>query len=316
ADKMKIRQYIEYWFLLSIVFMANTMPLAFTFWFAGALADFVFFILKIRVTETVDNLKTAFGSGKTEKDLKKLARKVYRNFLMMSVESMRIPHMSDDEIKAVTVMHGIEHIENALKKGRGMVFVSCHYGNWELMGTAMRANGFPVTYIDGEQKNKLVEDYMSRLRLDSGIKLIERKHALRGAIRTLKNNEILALMSDQNAGPDGVFVDFFGKPASTPQGAAAFSLKTGAPIVLGYNVPDEARRCNNVYFMPIEPELTGNEEKDIFIITQNFTRKFEEFIAREPQHYFWLHRRWKYSPKTNNVAVLGLHPIQPKNRQP
>ncbi|OGS19141.1 MAG: hypothetical protein A3J83_01550 [Elusimicrobia bacterium RIFOXYA2_FULL_40_6] len=291
---MKIRQYIEYWILLTIVFMVKILPLFVSLWIARMLADFVFFVPKIRVKVTLENLKTAFGD-KSEKELKILARRVYRNFLMMAIESLLIPGMSDEKIKKTVTMVGLEHIERALKKGRGMIFVACHYGNWELMGTAIRAYGHPITYIDGEQKNKFVEDFMSKLRLDSGIKLIERKNALRGVIKTVRNNEILALLSDQNAGPDGVFVNFFGKLASTPQGAAAFSIRTGAPIVLGYNVPSNDRLHNTVYFFPIEPELSGDEKKDIFAITEAFTNKFEEFIKEKPEHYFWLHRRWKFS---------------------
>ncbi|MBU0951495.1 MAG: lysophospholipid acyltransferase family protein [Elusimicrobia bacterium] len=293
---MKIRQYFEYWILQIIVFSVKVLPLSVSLGLARILADFVFFVPKIRVKVTQDNLKIAFGNNKSEKELKALARKVYRNFLMMAIESLRIPRLSDAEIKKNVTMVGLEHIENALKKGKGMIFVACHYGNWELMGTAIKANGYPITYIDGEQKNKLVEDFMSKLRLDSGIKLIERKNALRGVIKTVRSNEILALLSDQNAGPDGVFVDFFGKLASTPQGAAAFSIRIGAPIVLGYNVPDEGRMHNTVHFTPIAPKLTGDEKKDIFIITQEFTKKFEEFIKEKPEHYFWLHRRWKASP--------------------
>ncbi|OGS20333.1 MAG: hypothetical protein A2252_07870 [Elusimicrobia bacterium RIFOXYA2_FULL_39_19] len=293
---MIIRFYIEYWLLLATVFVIRTVPFKAAVWIAQALADFAFDVLKIRIKVTTENLKTAFGNKMTDEQIKVLAKKVYRNFMVTSMEFIRIPNMTYDEVRAMTTIVGVEHLEKGLKRGKGIILVACHYGNWEMMGTAIRANGYPITYIDGEQKNIFVEKFITNNRIKSGIKLIARKNALRGVIKTVKNNEILALLSDQNAGPEGVFVDFFGKPASTPQGAAAFVLKTGASMVLAYNVPSDDRKHNTVYLETIEINPTGNQEKDIFTITETFSKKFEKFIAEKPEHYFWLHRKWKSRP--------------------
>lgn len=293
---MIIKHLFEYIVLLFFCAIVRMLPIKISFFIMDLLTDFVFFVLRIRVKIVLENLKTAFGNTKSYRELYDIAHQVYRNFGRTVVEIILLPTYSMEKIKNMVRVNNIQYLDKVLSRKKGGIIVSGHIGNWELMGTLIFALGYPMNFVIGEQRNKFADNLLNSYRIKKGIKLIPRQFALRRVLKVLKNNEFVALLSDQDAGEGGVFVNFFNKLASTPGGAALFSLKSGATIILAIGIPNENRSCHNLFFEEIDIKLVNNKEQDIFLLTQEFTKKLEEYVTKYPEHYFWLHKRWKTSP--------------------
>ena len=156
--------------------------------------------------------------------------------------------------------------------------------------------GYPVTYVVTDQTNPLVDEWLVRMRRSAGIEIVRRDEAARGVLSALKRNRTVAMLCDQDAGGTGVFVPFFGRPASTPRGPALFHLRTGTPIIF-VAAPLEPNGKYVVTFEEMQfTGLSGDRENDEKMITEQITRRLETEVRRRPEQWLWLHRRWKSSP--------------------
>lgn len=260
------------------------------------LGDLAFSVFRVRRAVTMRQLSRALGSEHTERELERIAREAYRNFGRMTFEYARFPRLTKREVDATVRVTGGEHLSDALAGGKGAILVAAHFGNWEL-AAALAMMGYPVSFLVGEQHNTLVDGLMNRLRRRFGVETIPLTGSLRGVFRALRANRIVAMLSDQDAGKRGVFVDFFGRPASTPYGPARFAAATGAPLIPGVAVRHPGGRHELVVSPPVSPVPAGTPPEDAAcVLTQAYTRVFEDFIRRHPDQYFWMHRRWKTRP--------------------
>jgi len=174
------------------------------------------------------NLRLAFGDEKSERELRELARACYRHLGMCLTEFLRLPAMSPEDIRRMAELRGSEHLRAALQEGRGAILLTGHIGNWELAGSRIAAEGYPVVVIARAQRDNEITEHVRKTREEMGLKVLHRDVAVRGSLRALRENKVVGILLDQNAGDDGVFVEFFGHLASTAPGAAAFALRTGA----------------------------------------------------------------------------------------
>lgn len=214
----------------------------------------------------------------------------------MTLEYMRFPAFNKEKILSLCSLEGTQNFDWALKNGKGGVVVAGHFGNWELMGAAIALKGYPVSFLVGEQHNKMVDDRMNNHRSLMGIQIIHMGVAVRGVIKALRSNEFVALLSDQDAGKEGVFIDFFGIPSSTHQGPAIFALKTGAPILFGTAIRLPKGRHRMVCEVLTFDHLKGLTLENIREVTQAYSSLLEKWIRRYPDHWFWMHKRWKSKP--------------------
>jgi KDO2-lipid IV(A) lauroyltransferase len=193
-------------------------------------------------------------------------------------------------------VEGLEHFDAALQAGRGAVLFTGHFGNWELFGAAAVAHGYSIHFLVGEQSNRRVDDLMNDLRRAQGIGIISRHVALKKVLRALKDNQMVALLADQNVRKGGVFVDFLGRPASTARGPAMFAIRNGAPLVCGFIYRERGGGHVATLEAPLyaDPSLEG--EAQLVDLTQRFTDRLAEWVRRHPDEYFWAHRRWKTRP--------------------
>lgn len=291
----KIRHRIEYFLLLAVMLLTWMASLKMVILMADLLGWFTFSVLRVRRKVVLDNLSWAFPE-KSKKERLAIAARTYKNFAKMVLEYTRFPLLDRKTIFSLCKIEGLENLDWALEKGKGAVLVAGHYGNWELMGAAFAQMGYPISFLVGEQHNKLVDDMMNYYRELMGIRIIHMGIAVRGVIKTLRNNEFVAMLSDQDAGQEGVFVDFFGRKSSVHQGPAVFALKTGASVVFGsaIRLPRGRHRivCERLSF----DHLDGLTPENILEVTQTYTNLLERMIRSHPDHWFWMHRRWKTSP--------------------
>jgi KDO2-lipid IV(A) lauroyltransferase len=249
------------------------------------------------------NLRLAFGDEKTGGELAHIRRECYRHLGLCLAEFMRLPNMSAGEIRTLAELRGREHIEAALAAGRGAILLTGHVGNWEIAGSRIAAEGRSVNVIARAQRDDEITDYIRRTREEMGMRVLHREVAVRNSLRALHRNELLGILLDQNAGEDGVFVDFFGHLASTAPGAAAFALNTRAAVLptFGWRRPDNTHTVE--IGAPVPLIETGDREADLVANTARYTKIIERRIRLHPEQWFWLHKRWKARPPDESTRI-------------
>jgi KDO2-lipid IV(A) lauroyltransferase len=242
------------------------------------------------------HLTRIFGEERSPEELVRVARESYENFGRMVFEYARFSRLDDRAARALVTVTGREHLDAALGGGRGGILVAGHFGNWELAAT-LAGMGYPITFLVGEQHNVLVDGLMNRLRAGLGVEIVPLTGSLLGVFRALRQNRIVAMLSDQDAGKSGVFVDFLGLPASTPYGPGRLAARTDAPLLPGMAVRRGRARHELVVCPAVGPPPPGaDDEEAVRHYTRGYTSAFEEFIRLYPEQYFWMHRRWKTRP--------------------
>ncbi|CAN5873961.1 hypothetical protein BH23PLA1_BH23PLA1_31710 [soil metagenome] len=189
-------------------------------------------------------------------------------------------------------------------RGGPIILLTGHFGNWEMAGYLFGVFGFPSSSVARTLDNPYLERFLRSFRMRTGQKLIPKKGGYEEMLQVLEGGGVLSFLADQDAGQRGLYVDFFGRPASTHKAIALLAIEHNAPIVVGF-----ARRigpgfryevgCEEI----IEPgDLTGTAE-DVRLMTQRYTSALERVIRRDPEQYLWLHRRWKHQPKAKKGAA-------------
>lgn len=283
--------------LLFLARYAHLIPRAILYPLARALGSSVMAISPRHRRIVMSNLRLAFGAEKSEAELRVIARRFYQNFAKGLFEFLRMPAMTREEIKATARLEGEEHLQQAMAAGRGAILISAHYGNWETAAAYFAISGYgPLNAIARSQRDQEVTELLTSVRTYGGLRLVPREGAIRECTDRLAHNELVGIMIDQNAGDHGVFVEFFGKLASTAAGAAVLAIRTESPVIAAFCVrqPDETQKC--IILPPLRIQRTGDVESDVVANTAVFTRIVEQAVREHPDHWFWLHRRWKARP--------------------
>lgn len=249
------------------------------------------------------NLRLAFGNEKSERELAALAKACYRHFGLCMTEFIRLPAMVPEEIRRLAEMRGKERIDAALARGNGAILLTGHLGNWEVTGSRIAAEGYPLSVIARAQRDDEITEYVRQTRERLGMRVFHRDIAVRASLKALRQNELVGILMDQNAGEEGVFVDFFGHLASTAPGAAAFALRTGAVVLpaFGWRNPDNTHTVQ--VSEPVALIRTGDHEHDLRANTAEYTKVIENQIRLHPEQWFWLHKRWKARPPEELAAA-------------
>lgn len=221
----------------------------------------------------------------------------FQNLGRMLADFAHFPHWNRANIEQFVVYDGFEHFERAKSLEKGMLFLTAHFGNWELGSFAHGAYGHPVNFVARRLDNPLIDSLINRYRRLSGGRPIEKSGFARQALRALHRDESVGILIDQNMLPaEGVFVNFFGLPASTTTSPARVAQKTGAPLILGLVIWDSALRKYRLRFESVGWIERPDSEEEIRVNTQNFTALLERYIRQYPSQWLWVHRRWKTRP--------------------
>ena len=245
-----------------------------------------------------ENLHHAFPDlDADERD--KLVRGCFRHFALLITEIARMPrklHVGNWR-QHVDLVHG-EVLAKAMTSGRPCLLVGSHFGNWELAGYTMGLLGFRTHAIARPLDNPYLDRFLRKFREGTGQRVLAKKGDFDQMSELLAGGGLLATLADQDAGQRGLFVDFFGRPASTHKAVALMALEYNVPLLVG-GVPrvGEPMRYQVVIEDVIEPAEYAERPDAVQAITQRFTGALERLIRRYPEQYFWLHRRWKHQPK-------------------
>ncbi len=263
---------------------------------AGAIARFGYWPLGIRRGVVERQIAAAFPALDAA-GVARVARESYDNLGPVAIEASLLSRGTRDDVLAqFQPSPEWEVVERAMARGRGLIFVAGHLGNWELSGAYIAARGLPFHAIARGMGNPLSDRFFRRTRERLGMTVMHDQEAVRKVPRALKAGESVGVLSDQaTVGLASTIVPFFGRPAKTPRGSAVFALRGDVPVVLvqALRQPD-----GRYLFVAEEIEIThtGDKEHDIDDIMLRFSARLEALVTRYPGQYFWQHRRWKHQP--------------------
>ncbi|MFN2355049.1 MAG: lysophospholipid acyltransferase family protein [Desulfopila sp.] len=291
----KIRYFLEYTILKLISKILHFLPRQAVLFLGARVGDLVFYCIPVRKKITLEHLRLAFPE-KSEDDIRRIAREAYRNLGMNSFEHLCLPYLSSSELISTVQLNDEDILKRVFASNKGTIFVGGHFGNWEYMGGAVSAMGYPVTFIVADIANPYINKMVNVHRQKAGVNILFKGISVRGIIKTLRGNGFLAMLIDQDAGRSGIFVNYFQRPCSAPRGPALFALKTGAALVYVSSIrqPDGSLRAA---FEEMEVDYeAGVTEENIMAIMQRCTARLEADVRRYPGQWFWMHRRWKTVP--------------------
>lgn len=280
-------------FLLTILYkVCSALSIKATEKLANILAFFIRDVFRYRRQTVLDNLKKVYGDNLPDKQ-SILLRDIYRHFTYLWFEVIHSKKISMDNIDKHFNVHGFEIIDKMLEKNKGLILFSGHFGNFEWVTILFGLKGYFYNAIAKKQRNPYVNKFITENREHSGGRIIFTKKALKEGLKALKNNQLLMLVTDQDARKKGVFVDFMGIPSSTAAGTAVFTLRTKAPLIFVAMI-----RKSYAHFDVFFEEVKINEnlkfsQEAIIEITQVHTKVLEKWVRRYPEQWFWMHKRWK-----------------------
>ena len=284
--------------LLRIIsFFINLLPEAVCRQMAKGVAVFLYSVIKVRREVVLRNLSDCFGTQYSPEKLEKIARGCYVHFAMMMMEFIRMPKQNWDDLQKIMVASNPEVFKKVMSEGKGLIFVSGHLGNWEISLAALSYQGYKCYAYARPIHDKSVDRWINDIRHAHDIQMIHSKYSLRPVFTALQENGVVGFLIDQDAGRHGIFVNFFGRPASTFEGPAYCAIKCNTPILPAYIVRDGSNKYHVFLQDPLYPNPFKPEEEEIARLTNEMTRSLESFIRLYPEQYFWFHNRWKHKPK-------------------
>ena len=304
--KNKPRRVVIFLLFRCVSFVIILLPLKAGLKIGEWLGKLAFYILKKERNIALNNIDTAFGNSKSREEKEVIAREVFENLGKSFVELLALAKFNKNNIKRYIDCRGLEVIESFTRGNKGAIALSAHLGNWELLAHYFAIQGFPVNVIARRLRMEQFEKFLDRIRKRNRVNVLYRDASAKDVIGLLKENKFIGIMPDQDMkSVSGVFVDFFGRPAYTPDGPALLSFLTGAPIIPCFIVRKPFGH-EIVIEEPMELENTGDREKDVLENTQRYTKVIENYIRRFPSQWVWFHERWKTKPMPVLILIIFL----------
>jgi len=244
----------------------------------------------------IDNLTRAFGREKNQAEITIIARSVFNNLARVLFEIGWSLNLDRKDFHKHFIIEGLSNYKKSYEKNKGVLGLTAHMGNWELLPIIEAMIGYPLNIIYRPLDLSFLDRFFIMLRSRFGAKTTPKTNSMFKIFKSLKQGEIIAVLMDQNVDwYEGVFVDFFGHRACTNKGMALLALKTQAPVVPVFLVREG--KGFKAEFGPEVPLIkTGDMTKDIEANTRQYNKIIEEFIQRYPDQWFWVHQRWKTKP--------------------
>ncbi len=273
------------------------LPLGLAYWLGARCGDLLYLVLAERRHITLANLALAFETDKTAAERRRLARTTFRHLGQHLVDFSHLSQLTPSTFATMCHVEGLEHIEALLQRRMGLLVLSAHFGSWELAPAMALCLTTPVHVIVRPLDNPSLQHLAKAYRQRCGYRAIPRRAALTECLKVLRRGEIVAVLMDQSGlRRESVQVEFFGTKAYTSIGPALLAMRTGCPVVSAFLIRAGQGRHRLVFSPEIAVRRTGNVQQDIIENTRAFTSIIESYVRRYPDHWFWLHRRWKQRP--------------------
>lgn len=259
----------------------------------------VVYLLHFRLRQVgMRNLEMVFPE-KSVAERKRILRGVFTSLGRQLAELCQFPRYTKKNIDEVVVYDGLENYERAYARGKGVLFLTAHFGGWELSAFAHSLHGHWLNVVMRPMDNEYLDRLLQSYRTMHGNRTVAKDDFVRGLLAAMKAGETVGILMDTNmTPPQGIFVDFFGIAACTASGLARIALRTDAAVVPGFTIWDPELGKYRLRFDPaLELVRTGTLEADIAANTQLFTKVIEDYVRKYPDQWLWVHRRWKTRPE-------------------
>ncbi len=255
-----------------------------------------------------EHLRLSFPDWPEDRILR-VARKSIYNMAYLAIEVLFTPRLITPNRwrRHIRPKDIGETLRLLVRQETGMILLTGHFGNWEVIGYMMATLGFPTVSVARPLDNPYINEFLMGVRERTGQSILHKKGAMASTSEILQRRGALAFIADQDAGRRGLFVDFFGRPASTYRSIALLARQHNVPIAVGYG-----KRLSNKFEFEAgikrisQPSEWADQEDEITWITQEFTRELEEIVREAPEQYLWVHRRWKHRPDGSKAPGDGV----------
>jgi len=299
----RLRRFRDFVTLYTIYQVAGMLPWASLGRWGRRLGRLAWYLAPVRKSVVLDNLTHAFGDELSADEIRALARRFYETLGITLLEFCALRRMDADRIGELIVIENESYLEELRARGQGAILVSGHFGNWELMGAAINARGYPIRFLAKTQANPYIDRIQNELRAGSGLGIIRIGPSLKEMIRALRGGALMGMLADQDAGPQGHFTSFMGRPASVYRGPAIYAHRFGYPLMTGFTFRQE----DGTHLLRINPphriDPDWDEETVVARLTEAHTRDLETAVRAAPENYWWVHRRWKTRPPTETATT-------------
>ena len=292
--KHKPYRILYYIILRVIIFIFYPFPLHFGVKIGAFLGKIAYYIIPKERAKTLKHLRNAFQKEKSENEIRKIAKNVFSNLGKNAFEWLSFPKLNKRWFDTFITPQGLEHIIQAQKRGKGVIILASHVGNWELLAAYLNHKGYKGGIIVKRIYIEQIDRLFANMRKRMGNEIYYRDGSPKGPLRILKNGGFLGLLPDQDVDSvEGIFVDFFGKPAYTPTAPVKFAIKTGAALIPVFLIRGDNNKFKLIVEKEISLDITSDEERNTLVNTLKWSRILEKYIRQYPDQWVWMHRRWK-----------------------
>ena len=298
---------------LVLSWLAAHAPLWLSYRLAAVTGDLYYWFVPSHSSKADRNMQQVLGAPTITRQVRDIARQSFRNYAKYMVDFLRMTHVDLAYFERTVLSQGWQYIDECLARGKGIVFINTHFGNWDTAAAIVCGRGYTVTTVADALKPKELNDAIQNVRRNWGMTLFSVESALKGLYSSLRRNEIVGIVYDKPLRGEGVPVTFFGRQTWLPSGPAHLVLKTGASVLFGYTVRQPGNTClYGVIEPPLEFALTGNKEQDVQAITQAIVDAMEKAIRRHPDQWYMFRDMW---PSEKEMREMAQKPkSQPRRR--
>ncbi len=301
TNHIKFMDLLYFGLLRTLRFILHLLPRSVCLGVGGAGGSLAFRLDRKHRRLALANLETAFGPEMSADRRRRLALDSFRHFGRVTADNLKWTHLRPTRRAGLLRVEGTDHIRRVLEGGRGGLIFTAHFGNWEVAAEAVAALA-PLNVVARPLDNPLLEAELARFRTRRGTRVISKFQAARPVLQALRRNQLVAILIDQNVlRSQAVFVDFFGRPAATTPGLAAFHLRARSPLIPVFCVPGPQSSYRVRIGEPLMFEPSDEFGRDVLKITQACTKMIETEIRQRPGLWFWFHNRWKSRPEADGV---------------
>ncbi|MHC4984632.1 MAG: lysophospholipid acyltransferase family protein [Planctomycetota bacterium] len=304
----KVVAYLQYLGLRIFEMVIRMFPVKANYGTATLIGDALFFFDRRHRLRAIEHLRKSFPHW-SEAHLNRVARESMRNMVYLGLEVLLTPDLITPATwrRHVTFVNQRENILQLLRQERGAIYITGHFGNWEVTGYTMARVGFPVFAVARPLDNPYLNEHILGVRQRTGMTILDKKGVAERVDDILDSHGAISFIADQDAGRKGMFVDFFGRKASTYKSIGLMAMRHEVPVIVGYG-----RRMGHGFKFEIgidriiRPEEWADQDNPLEWITQAYTASLEHIIRTAPEQYLWVHRRWKHRPKGEPDAPGGI----------
>jgi len=298
-----IRKNIKYTLLVAVLrvllVVIRALPRRVTFWSMGRLGALAFRLLRQERLKTIKNLTIAYGQEKNRAEIMAMAREVFVNLGKSGAEfAIKMVQNRPEQFFKDLEVRGRENLEAAMKKGKGVLALISHMGCWEGTALGFPMLGVPAYAIGRKMRDEKINALLFESRGKKGVQTLARGSSYKTILRVLAENNLVGILIDQDTEVRGVFVDFYGRPAYTPIGAAMLAMDSGAPVLPTFYLKKDDDTYEFFFDEEITLSSTGDRRKDMAENTRRFHAVIEEYIRKYPTQWVWMHNRWKTTPES------------------